>query len=419
MIEEMTIQAIKAAINDREVFIYGVNLEGNGICRLFSHHGIRVCGFIDTRIFDDNKKLGKPVLHPDSFFATASPEKKFIIIGTKFRTYKKLAIKSCEKKGFKKNIDYLISTELCNYMPTIEVSGVCNLRCISCNMGMKEKKKGGFMSLDTYKEVLEKMTSEIPLMNSICLYLWGEPQLNKELPEIIRATAEQGLACDISTNLNFSKHLERVVQAAPDMLSVPCSGIGKNYEMTHTGAKWDRFKNNLYSLRNYIDKHSSDTAVRVIFHMYKHNLSEDFNKVESITKELGFYFFPIIANIFPEQVYHFVINNKDLPEQMKRINGHMIFPLEEQLAWAYEKRHLFCPNMKAFPTVRWDKSVILCCNMEEPTIARNYLETTLTELDTVRENHPFCNACQQHGIHRFFDVNGKVELIDGKRIASR
>ena len=75
--------------------------------------------------------------------------------------------------------------ELCDYLPTIEVAGVCNLKCMSCSMGVAGEKQGKIMSTDTYRKVLEKMTKEIPFMNSVYLYLWGEPLLNKELNKII------------------------------------------------------------------------------------------------------------------------------------------------------------------------------------------------------------------------------------------
>ncbi|MBF0543579.1 MAG: radical SAM protein [Candidatus Riflebacteria bacterium] len=414
-----TIESLRETISSRKVYIYGVNLEGNGICRLFSYHNFSVAGFVDSRRFDGDKKLGKPIIHPDTFFSSADPKNDFLIIGTKHRETKALAIGKCTSHLFQRDKDFIISTELCEYLPTIEISGICNLRCISCNLGVEGAQHGGFMESGVYLKVLEKMIKEIPLMNSVCLYLWGEPLLHPELSEIVKVTSAHGIACDISTNLNPGRYLEKLIEARPDMITVPCSGIGQNYEMTHTKGKWETFKENLNRLRFYIDKFNSDTAVRIIYHLYKHNLEEDYDRMESIAKELGFFFFPLVANIFPEKVFNYVVKKEAIPEGMRQINERLIFPVEEQLAYSIENKHRFCPNMKAFPTVRWDKSVILCCNREGPKLSEDYLETSLASMAQQRKNHETCAVCKSHGIHRFFDVNGKVSVVDGKRIVTR
>lgn len=243
--------------------------------------------------------------------------------------------------------------------------------------------------------------------------------MHPKLPEILDITSELGLASDISTNLNYGKYMEEIIKAKPDMLSVPCSGIGENYETTHTSGSWKTFEKNLYSLREYIDKYKSGTAVRVIYHMYKHNLQEDYDYVEALAKKLGFYFFPILANIFPGRIYEYVINKKPLPLKMQEANKMMLIPIEEQLQYSYEHRGLFCPVMKAFPTVRSDNSVLLCCNMMNHTVHDNFLDISLEELNKIRKNDDTCRKCMEQGIHRFFDVNATVECIDGKRVVKR
>ncbi len=414
-----THEQIKHLIGQKSVYIYAANLEGLGICRLFTRLGIDVQGFIDSRKYDNNKKKDKPIIHPDTFFSRNDVSQTFIIIATKHRKTKRHAIKQCKKSGLVRNVSYIVITDLCEFLPTIEVVGSCNLKCISCEVGAPDIKQIGLMSPETYREVLLKMTKEIPFMNSVCLYEWGEPFLHPQLPEIIRITSEFGLTSDISSNLNYGKHIEEIVKAEPDMLTIPCSGIGKNYEITHTKGKWEIFKKNLYSLRNYIDKYKSDTAVRIPYHMYKHNLKKDYDYVEALVQELGFYFFPILANIFPGKVYDYVINNQPLPMGMQKANEMLIIPMEEQLEYAYEHRELFCPVMKAFPSVRSDKSVLHCCNMVKPIVHNDYLEVSLEQLMQLRKDADTCGKCMEKGLHRFFDVNATVEVINGKRVVRR
>lgn len=416
---EFTKENIKELIGLREVFVYSVNLEGMGTVRQFSKLGLNVKGFLDTRKFKNNQKLGLPVIDPDYFFEKQNFQNTFIVVATKHRNTKKVFLNRLKDIGFVENKDFVIATKLTQYLPTIEIVGSCNLKCISCEMGLKTAQQKGFMSVDNYRKVIDKMIREIPFMNSVCLYLWGEPFLHPQLPEIISITSEFGIATDISSNLNYNKHLEAIVKAGPDMLTVACSGVGDNYEMTHTGGNWINFEKNLYKLRDYLEKYNSDTAVRLVYHMYKHNLEEEYDFIEKLAEKLGFYFFPVLANIFPGKVYEYAIEGKDLPEEMYRANEMLIIPIEEQLEVAYKNRHLSCPVYKAFPTVRSDNSVLHCCNMTYTVGDDNFLTTTLEDLNKHREESDLCVKCVSKGVHRFFDINAKVEKKDGKRVVVR
>lgn len=417
---EFTPETIKKLAGNKKTYIYAANLEGIGYCKLFSRMGLNVEGFIDSRKYDGGRKRGKPVVHPDDFFASRDTGEHFVLIATKHRKYKKIATEQCANFGLVENKSFIHAMELCEYLPTIEVIGACNLRCCSCHMGLSETRQGGKMKPETYRQVLAKMTKEIPFMNSVYLFLWGEPLLHPDLPEIIRITNEFGIACDISTNLNYGRYLEEIIKAGPDLLSIPCSGTGENYETTHTGGNWKAFKENLYRLREYIDRHKTDTSVRIFYHMYKHNLNEDYDRIESIAGELGYYFFPIIANIFPEKVLDYKRYNKPLPPEMQKAGKMLLFDIDDQLEYAYQQKHLFCPFMKAFPTVRWDLSVVHCSNMTNTILDDNYLNVSFEQLCELRDKHPQCGICMKEGVHRFFDVaKVTVEKVDGKRVVRR
>lgn len=182
-----THDSIKKLIGSKSVYIYAVNLEGTGIYKLFNSIGIDVKGFIDSRKFDDNKKMGKPIIDPEAFFHEniENADQVFIVIATKHRKTKRKAIQECEKLGLVKNISYVIVTDLCDYLPTVEVVGACNLNCISCEVGSPDSIKKGFMSPETYHKIIVKMRREIPFMNSICLYLWGSPLCTRNCPKFL------------------------------------------------------------------------------------------------------------------------------------------------------------------------------------------------------------------------------------------
>jgi MoaA/NifB/PqqE/SkfB family radical SAM enzyme len=415
----MTPETFKPLIAGRTIYVFSVNLEGTGFLRRFIRMGLDVGGFIDSRSFRDNTKRGKPVIPPDAFFQRDMGN-VFVLIAAKHRETRRWAIDMCERHGLVKNQTYITSTDLCDYLPTIEVAGICNLHCISCNMGLPgANKKGGLMSAATYRQVLAKMSEEIPFLNSVYLYLWGEPLINPELPEIVRITSEFGIASEISTNLTDARNLEPLIKAEPDMLVVPCSGVGENFGLTRTGGKWEKFRANLHRLRAYLNKYDAETVIRITYHMYKHNLERDYDEVEALARELGFQFLPVLAQIFPERVLRHVIYAEPLPEEMARANEMLYYPIAEQLEYARQNKDRICFMMKVFPTVRWNTSVVHCSNLMEPVLSPSYLDTSLGELLAQRTGNGFCSTCIDHGMHRFFDVSATVGMENDKRIIKR
>jgi len=416
MTEALTPEILKNIVKNKKFYIYSANMEGIGYSRLLKNKGINIDGFIDSRYPFGSLKMGKPIIHPDVFFMSDKFADTCVLIASKHRKFKKTAIQECEKNGLIKNQTYFIGMELCEYMPTIEVVGSCNLKCLTCPMGLHDSRSGGIMQPATYRKVLEKMTSEIHFLNSIYLFLWGEPFLHPRLNEIIDITHDFGIACEISTNLNICKNLESIIKTNPDVIAVPCSGVEKHYETTHLGGNWKTFKQNLYALRKYIDKYNAETSVKLYYHMYQHNLERDYDILRDISQELGYTFFPIIASIFPEKIFDLVVNEKPLPPEMQLASEFLIYPIEDQLKFAYENKDSFCPFKKAFPTIRWDLSVVSCTNMTKPLLFDNYLNVSLEEINKTRDSLAHCKKCMEHGIHKFFDVvNVTVNETDGKR----
>lgn len=411
--------AFRSLVGNRRIFVFSVNLEGIGFVRRFRRLGLDVGGFIDSRPFPDGRKHGLPVVPPDDFFA-GDPGEVFVLITAKHRQTRRWAIELCETFGLEKDRTYMTATDLCDYLPTIEITGLCNLHCISCNMGLPDANKaGGLMSAETYRRVLGKMTEEIPFMNSVYLYLWGEPLLNPDLPEIVRITAEHGVACEISTNLIDVRKLDPFVAAGPDVIVVPCSGVGENFGLTRTGGEWKKFRANLFKLRESLDRHGVETVVRISYHMYRHNLGEDYDEVRELAQTLRFQFLPVLAQIFPERVLRHVVYGEPIPAEMQRASEMLCYPIDEQLAYARTNKDRICFMMKVFPTVRWNTSVAHCSNLMDPVISPNYLETPMDELLARRDGNGFCTTCMDHGMHRYFDVAAAVQEENGKRTVVR
>ena len=121
-------------------------------------------------------------------------------------------------------------------------------------MGLPNANKGkGHMSISLFKLIIDKLSREIPFINSVALYIWGEPLLNKNLSEIIRICKSYGIATEISTNLNFPKYLEEVIDAEPEQIVLPCAGTGEIYERGRTGGQWSKFLDGCKRIRKMVD----------------------------------------------------------------------------------------------------------------------------------------------------------------------
>ena len=404
-----TIASLRALVGAKDILIYGAGPRGYIWYNYLRHHAFNVAGFIDR------SKKGANIHSPAFLEKWEGPEKPFIIIAVQ-AIYATQIREVLERCGFEKGKDYLNGAQLYNRFPTIEASGICNLKCISCNLGspFPGRKKGGLMSMGLYRDIFAKLNAEIPILPNLALYCWGEPLLNSELPDMISFTQGSGVAVELSTNLNYAPTLESVIETSPTFMKVLCSGTGDHYERMHTGGTWSAFRDNLRALRGCIDRSGATTQVEIEYHVYKNNLGGDFDTVKGLADELGFMFNPIIANGFPESIYNHVVDGMPIHDRMREASCDMVYSIEDQIAYSQAQRGA-CLYINAFPTIRWDGSVLPCCNMEGGEIAPNYLDVPLDELKKRQLASDRCRKCLAHGLQRLCSTNGKIETINGVR----
>lgn len=408
------------SMSGKRIYILSVNLEGIGLSRRLRSIGLDVRSFIDTR-FSGGVRQQLPVMDPEDYFRAADSEKDVIFVCTKDREWKEIFLRRATAAGFLRHESLFTPLDVCRFFPTIEIEGKCNLQCKTCDMGLPGANKGrGHMSHALFKEILSKMTREIPLMNSVALYTWGEPLLNPDIGKIIRECRQQGVACEVSTNLDYQKYLDEFLLAEPDQIVAPCAGIKERYERGRTGATWENYLSGLYRIAEIRDKHNLDYNVRIMYHLYKDNLYEDLDFMRSLASELGFTLIPIVAHLFPGQVYQYAVNGKPIPATMQEASEHLIFPLDDQLAYSRTRVSSKCHITNAFPNVAFDGKVLHCCNMQKPHVGpMSYIDQPLSDFILQRNNSSFCTNCMDSGVHRFFDVNTRIDDVGGVRSVVR
>ena len=91
------------------------------------------------------------------------------------------------------------------------------------------------MGLESFKQVVDKIRREDAFVGNIQLYQWGEPTLNRHLPDMIRYAREVGMLCTVSSNLNHPADFRALMASRPECLRISVSGTGERYAITHTG----------------------------------------------------------------------------------------------------------------------------------------------------------------------------------------
>ncbi|MBF0232155.1 MAG: hypothetical protein HQK65_03850 [Desulfamplus sp.] len=402
-------------IGKRSVHIWGARHDGYSARLAFKRYGIIPVGYIDSSpSLAGSSVFGLPITDPISFFERESSENTFIIIASGFFADEISA--KCESEGWIKESDFVVYGELKRFNYQVDVAGMCNLHCISCPRGnWPRHRKPGFMSADTYSRLINKIVLNDPWTGIITLYNWGEPLLNPELPEIIRLTRDRGLLSAVSSNLAIKKDFEEVVRASPDWFRISNSGWGRNYEITHTGAKWDQFLFNCKKLSEYRQRHSPQMIVEFFFHIYSHN-RQDFSRIQSLCDELGFTLRYRHAALAPLDNIALVVEGKNLTDAAEYTRKLQFLHVEEVMDIARSEKDRPCFYMNHL-WIDWDLSVAHCMEWYDPALVlleKNFMSVTLDEIEDTRISSDHCRICMEKSIHRAYCVYGDEKLIATK-----
>jgi MoaA/NifB/PqqE/SkfB family radical SAM enzyme len=349
---------------------------------------------------------GIPVLNPDSVLTgSGNLSKDAFIIAAVSKERDKVA-ERLTAAGFTEGVNFIRRADLCPLKPDIEISGVCNLHCIACPRSdtLHPFENGGFISVEDYKKVLAKLLIELPMLYIVSLYIWGDPFLHPELPELLKINSELGIGTDISTNLNIkTERLEEIVKANPTYIRLSCSGFGpENYEITHAGAKWDLFYKNCVELSRLLKKYNSTTGVELYFHVNKANARE-YKDILDMGSRLGFRVAACLSLCFPQYAMNY-IENIPLPEPAKKAMDLMLINIDDMLAAAIEEHERPCMVKYGFPNINWDLSVLTCCNFNQDRLADNFLDTDMDELIKLKNSSELCKKCIKHSLHRYYNI---------------
>ena len=396
---------LNALCRDRQVYLWGASIVGFGVCRALERHGIKPTGFIDRSSRLRGKgSLGYSVSLPEQVLPgfRANPHSALVIMTSGH--YEHQIAQACMEAGLVEGEDFISARQLSPLDPSVDISGVCNLRCMSCPRGnMPIRQPVGFMDPQTYGKVLDKLLHELPLVGNIQLYAWGEPLLNPDAAKIIRMTVERQLLCAISTNLNIRRDFSEVIKARPDWMKISLSGYEESYELTHTGGNWRTLLNNMKKLKTLKDEHHPNMYVEVNYHLYKHNLGDDYQRMQSLCEDLDFAFRPNYAYLYPLDNVAAYREGRELTEESNRTLDLLLLNIDEGIARALAEKDLPCAEERCLP-INWNLNVRFCGAYFEPVLVENFLDLPIAEIIDRRNKSPFCRKCRSMALHRYTSV---------------
>lgn len=397
----LSVDTIKTLIGKRKLYIWGSGHFGASISTALARIGLEITGFLDSSMAGQ-QFLGFQVEYPDEILAQGK-EKIYVIISAFLFT--DVMAKRCEAYGFLPTGDYLTHAEIKAYHFEIDVSGFCNLRCVTCPRGNLafRRKEDCMMSAVNYQKILNKLLQEVPLLADVQLYSWGEPLLNPELPEMISFTREKGVAVAISSNLSLKCDLASVLQSEPTWFRISLSGYDQqSYQTIHKGGNWELILANMENLASLRAKFAPKMFVDVNYHLYKHN-QHGLAKIAALCKKLGFVFRTNYAFLDPLDAIIEYAEGKALPVAISEGRGHLLLDIDDAIDLSRKSGEFDCVSQNSF-VVNSDLSFRRCTHFyqdEENVLASNFLETPLGEILERAENCPLCRRCREAGVHRF------------------
>jgi hypothetical protein len=394
-------------LRGRELYLWGAGRQGRGLFHKLEAQGLRVRGFIDARAETEKQVFGRPVLAPGPVLARGRGGDAPAIVVTPFFFQREL-MDQAEAAGFISGENLFALDQLTPYNYAVDISGACNLHCLACPRG-KGRGAGpaaGFMKAETFARVVEKIVREDPLASSLQLYQWGEPLLNPELPAIIDLANRAGLAPAVSSNLNARVDLAPVVGAKPAWFRASLSGFGANYEITHTGGRWELARDRLALLARLKADLNPDMKVEIFYHLYRHNRGPELTAARDFCQVLGFEFQPVWAYLIGLDEVLAWRETGRLPEEARRAADLLEVDMETALARAQGEAHEPC-LVENVISINWDLSVANCMmyyHRRDNEAAEDYLAAPLSEIQRRRKGAALCGRCRREALHRYCQV---------------
>jgi wyosine [tRNA(Phe)-imidazoG37] synthetase (radical SAM superfamily) len=378
----------------RDVYIWGASYYGGSLYRKCREHKIEVKGFIDKNPLLENIRIDGLTVFSLAVLEKYKEKKPYLILAAPTAAHQMESY--CVKNGFVEGKDFYSTKNSVEFF--IDISGACNLVCPSCPRGNSPRNSiKGFMDVELFKKVVDKVLIDEPGVPCLALFNWGEPFLHPNLNECIGYLKEKNIYSVLSSNMSIEKNIDAALRADPDWLKVSLSGYYQDvYATTHTGGNINLVKSNLYRIRYLIDKYKLTTKVEIRYHRYLNNIGEDLEKMQELCQELDFALYDIVAYFQPlERImdYH---EHKPV-RNLEKLRSLFI---DKKVYEVRRERRGVCSYQTNQITIDCNGKLQLCCAVYDDinNFDMDYLTTSVKEITEKKLAHDFCKKCKRYGL---------------------
>ena len=275
----------------------------------------------------------------------------------------------------------------------IDIADFCPLSCPSCAVGSIGRRKGGYMSFDMFRRILDKAQKECKVRR-IQLYGYCDPCTHPDLHLFVQECTDRGLQSMLSTMLQTTKcDFQKVIEARPSEMRISFPGW-KRMEYYQRGASPDRFDRKIEEVCALL-RHP-ETRWTLLYQLYNDNRNE-LPKARALARkhDLSFVVLPAIFMPCEKMVEH------NYSEQDQELISHLL-ETPEQTLQRLRFSTSYCLLWKQI-TMDAEGEVYLCQLIYEDRfkLGMNYLTTPLKQMQKAIIRHPFCKPCMAMGAHAY------------------
>lgn len=235
----------------------------------------------------------------------------------------------------------------------IEPTSACNLNCSMCfrNNWIDEKK--GFMSEETFKNIIKGIKNESDL-ESVMFGGMGEPLLHKNIVSMVYAISEQKIKTELITNATLlTKNLsDMLLNSGLSCLWVSVDGFKKEaYEKIQKGAEFELIKRNI----EYFNTNRGNTELGMTFVIMDENIVE-IEKINRFADAMGFDYINLSYNV----------PSSPLKEDISCYDTGFLIGKQRRIKFnEFHKRRLnYCPFINEDNCfVKWNGDVSACMQL--------------------------------------------------------
>ena len=235
----------------------------------------------------------------------------------------------------------------------IEPTNICNLKCPLCPTGAGTlSRPKGVMVYETYQQIIGELAETLVAVYFFC---FGEPFINKQLPQMIKDCTARNILTLTSTNGHFLQTPDEameVVDAGLKVLIVALDGSNQEvYQAYRKNGDFDKVKRCIAQIEEAKAKSGSNfpyTALRTV--VSKEN-EGDLTNIEKLAKQLG-------VNMFTYKSLGCLVDGQQFGDFEPEGNQMRRFNLKK--GGSEKEAQVRCPFPFRQPIFFWDGSLVGC-----------------------------------------------------------